>query len=419
LDGLFRKEALHAQRSQWLGEINIAAPLSFVWWAALALALAGAIVLLLMFGQYSRHETVSGQLLPSAGLLTLSAQTTGTLTRTLVYEGEHVAAGQLLAEVSGETATNIGNTHAVVGTQLLAQKAQLLTTLANLKPQSIAQTKDLTSRIGMLQAQIVQFGAELALQNQQADSASDLLKKVEPLRQQGIISTVTFDEYQATALSQEAAVKALTRQRLDTEQQLSTLQAQLTQLPLDTSAKSNQLLNQIAQLDTQLVENEAARSTMLRAPCDGLVSTLVVQPGQNVVAGQPLLSILPQDSKLEAQLLITSSAIGFIEPGNRVILRYRGYPYQKFGQQYGHVQQVSRSALSNTEAESLLGQSASEPLYRVLVKLDRQTINAYGKVEALRPGMTLDADILLDRRNLWQWILEPVNGLRQKLVVHE
>jgi membrane fusion protein len=414
-DGLFREEALQAQRGQWLGAINLATPLSFAWWAALATLLAAAILLFLIFGHYTRRETVSGQLLPSAGLLTLSAQTTGTVTRTLVHEGERVAAGQPLAEISGDLATQMGDTHAVVGAQLRAQEVQLRTTLANLPPQADAQAKDIRSRIGMLQAQIRQIGGQLALQRQQADTTAHLLQKAEPLHQRGIISTVEFDQYQATALSQQAGIKTLRRQRLDTEQQLSSLRSQLAQLPLATAAKANQLRGQLSQLDAQLAENEAARGTVLRAPRAGIVSTLLVKPGQNVAVGQPLLSILPQGSKLEAQLLVTSRAIGFIEAGNRVVLRYQAYPYQKFGQQYGKVVQVSRSALSHTEAASLVGQNVAAPLYRVLVKLDRQSIDAYGKDEALKPGMALNADILLDRRSLWQWVFEPLYGLRQQL----
>ncbi len=416
-DGLFREEVLQERRGQWLGAINLATPLSFAWWAALATLLAAAIVLFLIFGHYTRRETVSGQLLPSAGLLTLSAQTTGTVTRTLVHEGERVAAGQPLAEVSGDLATNMGDTHAVVGAQLRAQEAQLRTTIANLQPQTDAQAKDLRSRIGMLQAQIGQIGGQLALQRQQADTTAHLLQKAEPLHQRGIISTVEFDQYQATALSQQGGIKTLRRQRLDTEQQLSTLQAQLAQLPLATAAKANQLRGQLSQLDAQLAENEAARGTVLRAPRAGIVSTLLVKPGQAVATGQPLLSILPQGSKLEAQLLVPSRAIGFIEAGNRVVLRYQAYPYQKFGQQYGKVVQVSRSALSHAEAASLVGQNVAAPLYRVLVKLDRQTVDAYGNAEALKPGMALNADILLDRRSLWQWVFEPLYGLRQQLAV--
>ncbi|WHZ20057.1 MAG: HlyD family secretion protein [Rhodanobacteraceae bacterium] len=415
---LFRKEALQAQRGQWMGAINLATPLSFVWWALLAAALAAAIVLFLIFGQYTRRADVTGQLEPTAGMLTLSAKTTGIVKRTLVHEGEQVKANQPLVEVAADLVSSMGDTHAVVSAQLRAQETQVRATLANLQPQANEQSRDLRNRIGMLQAQVRQIDVQLALQRKQVITATSFVSKIQPLVTRGVVSVAQFNAYQSAALNDQAQEKALERQRLDTEQQLSALQAQLTQLPLDTTAKANQLRGQLAQLDAQLAENAAQAGTVLRAPRAGIVSTLLVKTGQNVVAGQPVLSILPQGSKLEAQLLVPSSAIGFVAPGNRVVLRYQAYPYQKFGQQYGKVVQVSRSALSNAEVASLLGQNVAVPLYRVLVALDRQHIDAYGKAEALKPGMALNADILLDRRSLWQWVFEPLYGLRQQLAAN-
>jgi len=417
--GLFRTEVLQTQRGNWLGAINLATPLSFKWWAALALALAIAVIAFLIVGHYTRRETVVGQLQPSAGVLTLRAQITGTVTHVFVHEGGQVDAGQPLLEVSSNlVSASMGDTHAVVSTQLRAQEAQIRASLADLQPQATARTNDLQTRIGMLAAQIRQIDGQLALQRKQAVTANNFVEKIRPVLEKGVISLAQFNAYQAAALSDQAEVKALERQRLDTEQQRSTLQAQLTQLPLDNAAKSNQLRGRLAQLDAQLAENEAQRDTLLRAPSTGTVSTLLVKPGQNVTDDQPLLSVLPKSSKLEAQLLVPSSAIGFVSAGDRVVLRYQAYPYQKFGQQYGKVTQVSRSALSPGEAASLLGQNVTTPLYRVLVRLDHQTIDAYGKAEGLKPGMALNADILLDRRNLWQWVFEPLYGLRQQLAAN-
>jgi membrane fusion protein len=416
MTGLFRKEVLQAKRGQWLGAINIATPLSFMWWVLLAATLAVAIVLLLTLGHYTNRATVSGQLVPSTGLHSLSAQTTGTVTRTLVNEGEQVKAGQPLVEVSANlVSTSMGDTHAVVSAQLHAQQAQIRTTLANLQSQADAQAEDLRTRIGMLAAQVHQIDGQLALQREQADTATRFAQTIKPVVDKGIISIAQFNQYQSAALSEQTQVKALARQRLDTDQQRSTLQSQLTQLPLDTAAKANQLRGQLAQIDAQLAQNEAQRSTIVRAPGAGVVSTLVIKTGQNVIAGQAILSILPKDSKLEAQLLVPSRAVGFVDSGDRVMLRYRAYPYQKFGQQYGEVVRISRSALSPAEAAVVLGHASELPLYSVVVALDRQSIDAYGKVEALKPGMALDADILLDRRSLWQWMFEPLYGMRQQL----
>jgi len=419
VDGLFRTEALQAQRGQWLGAINLATPLSFRWWALLALALATAVVLFLVFGQYTRRETVTGQLQPGAGLLTLTARTTGTVTRTFVHEGQRVRAGQALIEVSANlVSARMGDTHAVVAAQLRAQETQVRASLAGLQSQAAVQTKDLQTRIDMLGTQVNQIDGQLALARKQAATSAAFLQKIQPVVQKGIISVAQFNAYQSAALSDQAQVKTLARQRLDTGQQRSNLQAQLAQLPLGSAAKANQLRGQLAQLDAQLAQNAAQGGTLLRAPRAGTVSTLLVKSGQNVASGQSVLSILPAGSQLEAQLLVPSSAIGFVEPSNRVVLRYQAYPYQKFGQQYGKVVQVSRSALSPAETASLLGQNMATPLYRVLVKLDHQSIDAYGKAEALKPGMALDADILLDRRNLWQWVFEPLYGLRQQVAAN-
>jgi len=47
-------------------------------------------------------------------------------------------------------------------------------------------------------------------------------------------------------------------------------------------------------------------------------------------------------------------------------------------------------------------------LYRIKVKLEKQSIQAYGQLQALKPGMTLEADVLQDRRKIWEWVLEPI-----------
>ena len=97
-------------------------------------------------------------------------------------------------------------------------------------------------------------------------------------------------------------------------------------------------------------------------------------------------------------------------------LRYQAYPYQKFGHQRGTVVRVSRSATNPGESTAMAGSGqAQEPYYRVLVALDAQSVTAYGKPEALRPGMLLEADILGERRSLIEWVLEPLFALRGRM----
>ena len=108
-----------------------------------------------------------------------------------------------------------------------------------------------------------------------------------------------------------------------------------------------------------------------------------------------------------------SSAIGFIRPGQPVLLRYQAFPYQKFGHYQGEVASVARSALTQDElARRSSGRStdqhADQPVYPVTVRLQSQTATAYGQPIALQPGMQLEADILIERRRLIEWVLEPL-----------
>ena len=48
---------------------------------------------------------------------------------------------------------------------------------------------------------------------------------------------------------------------------------------------------------------------------------------------------------------------------------------------------------------------------RAGVTLDQQSVAAYGQAQALVPGMQLEADVLLDRRRLIEWLFEPVLGI--------
>jgi membrane fusion protein len=55
--------------------------------------------------------------------------------------------------------------------------------------------------------------------------------------------------------------------------------------------------------------------------------------------------------------------------------------------------------------------ASGEPLYRITVTLNQQTVAAYGKAQTLSPGMQLEADVQLDRRRLIEWLFEPVLGI--------
>jgi len=414
-DSLFRQEALDATRHKLMGTVSLYSP---PWrWLTIGVATATtlALVAFLVFGTYTKRERVAGQLLPAKGLLTVAPPLMGTVIDTRVREGQTVAAGAELMAVSAEVATELGSTRERVGEQLRLQRTRLEADLASQSQLRDEANRGLRARAAALNDQLAQIALQKTQRARQIELAQRQLGKLQSMREQGYASNSQVEQQEAALLDAQARVQDLARQRLDVEQQLDQIRQQLRELPLNTRNQQNDIERKLADVDQSIAENEARRAVILRAPQASVVAALLAKPGQVVNAGQSVVSLLPQGAQLEAQLMVPSRAIGFVRPGARVVLRYQAYPFQKFGQQFGRVSDVSRTALSPQEVANLTGQTnVPEQLYRVIVALDRQDIAAYGKREALRPGMALEADVLIDKRRLIEWVLEPLYALGRR-----
>ena len=82
---------------------------------------------------------------------------------------------------------------------------------------------------------------------------------------------------------------------------------------------------------------------------------------------------------------------------------------------------VSKTALASHELSGMnllpgaLPGAGAEPMYRVTVALASQHVNAYGKAQPLQSGMLLEADVMQDKRRLYEWVLEPLYSLSGRL----
>ncbi len=415
-EGLFREEVLVARQSEWLGSIRLQAPRVGWYFFGFGLAAVAAVLVLLVDGHYTRHERVDGTLVPSSGLLTLTPVASGIVSHVLVHEGDRVHVGQPLVEISGEQdSVSLGDTQAAIATQLQFKRDRLQADIVSQQYLAQQQHHDLQTRLALMRGQIAQLDEQVSIQEQRANSSMSLYNEWSKYASSGVVSKLQILQQHDTALDGLALVKQLKGQALQLQQQAAELQGQLSQLPATTANKSNDTERQIADVAQALSQNAAQRAVVLRAPADGTVANILVHPGQTVTAQQSTMTVLPANSELLAELWVPTQAIGFIHAGAPVVMRYQAYPYQKFGQHLGRVLAVSRSAVSATEVGHLLGQDIEDPRYRVQVALDSQSVVAYGQVEGLKPGMTLDADVLLDRRRLIEWVFEPLTGFTRGL----
>lgn len=156
--------------------------------------------------------------------------------------------------------------------------------------------------------------------------------------------------------------------------------------------------------------SDAARRQLVRAPQDGVLAALLADPGQAVSPAAPVATLVPQGAVLQAQMQAPGKALGFVQPGQAVRLRLEAFPYQKFGQLEGRVLQVSRTPMATPDRAP---GAAGEALFRITVALDDAALRAWP--QPLAAGLRLQADVLLERRRLIEWLFEPLFGLQHRL----
>ena len=415
---LFRPEALAGQQQAWLGHIQLLRPLSLRLLTMTAITAAIGVGAFLSLAEYTRKSRVSGYLVPDRGVLRINAPQAATVLSREVTEGQQVKAGDVLFVLALDSASQ---TVEGIAQNLAARQRSLGQTAEQQQQLSQAQIRALVLRRAGLQRELVQMQAEAALHAERLALAREALARLEKLRSDQFISTAQVQTKREEILGLQAQAQGLERQRESLQRDLQTAEAEALELPLRAQVQQGEIACDLAALQQQGLETEGRRRLVLRAPSDGIVATLQAEPGQSVAAGTALVSVLPAQTQMLAQLYAPSSAVGFLHATQPVHLRYQAFPYQKFGQQSGKVVSVSRTPLSPAELAGLnlpvaLSQGAlSEPLYRITVSLDRQTVAAYGQEQALAAGMQLDADVLLERRTLIEWIFEPLLSLKRRV----
>ncbi|HEY0818694.1 MAG TPA: HlyD family efflux transporter periplasmic adaptor subunit, partial [Rhizobacter sp.] len=274
------------------------------------------------------------------------------------------------------------------------------------------QSAALQRQIADMRGELAQIEAEAALQAQRLALAQQAQTRLESLRHDNFVSSAQVQAKAEEVLGLRAQLQGLERQRAAQQREIGNLEAQVRELPLRMQAQQGELERDLAVVAQRSAESEAQSRLVVRAPEDGMVTAVVAERGQPATPGVALASLLPADAKLQAHLFAPSSAVGFVRADQSVQLRYQAYPYQKFGHQAGQVLQVSRTPLQAAELADLSLPARTgdghEPLYRITVTLDRQAVQAYGVAQPLAPGMQLDADVMLDRRRLIEWIFEPL-----------
>lgn len=414
MSNIFRPEVLHARIDRMHGAILLARPVSSWVLVSSGISIALLIILYLCFGTYTKRTSAVGLLLPTKGTIRIQSPASGVISERRVSEGQHVRKGEVLFILADERRMAGENDNRrlsdVRAGSLSERRSSLLRSRENARLLGEQTQHGVRNRLVSLREALSRSDQEIALQARRIEASAGMLDRHRALAQSQFVSELALQEKEDQFAALHAQLLGMQRQQAELARDISAAEDELQQAPTRTDGRIAELDRDLAALSQEVIEVQTRDQYAVTAPMDGVITAITGQPGQST-SGQAIAILLPEDVELVAHLFTPSRAVGFVEKGQKVRLRYQAYPYQKFGQYAGTVIEVSRNPIQPSELPSAFPLLTQEGVYRIAVKLDAQRISSFGKEISLLPGMMLDADIEQDKRRLIEWMLEPVYSL--------
>ncbi|HHS1628293.1 TPA: HlyD family secretion protein [Neisseria meningitidis] len=417
---LFRPEVFQAKKNRWTGQIVLVRPFSLQFLTFFAVSLAAILVAFLIFGSYTNKTTVTGQLLPTTGVVRVYSQDMGVIAHQHVMNGDFVKKGDVLFTLSTSRNDNNGSIQARLLAEAELKKSLSEQEIIMKKRVHAAEKTAQENTVHRFQNQMQHVRNQIIMQEKRIAISEKMLEKQRYLAKMDAISELEKNSYEIALLELKAGLAAYQREADNLAREITVQQSNLKNLPEQQATEISQLERAVSVYQQEILDYQQRNEQTIRATISGYVSSINTEIGQQVDTNKLLMSIVPKESELLANLYVPSRAIGFVKPNDKVILRYQACPYQKFGHAEGHVISIAQTALGAQEWTNLgniFTQTAqvNEPVYLIKVKLDNQHIRIYGTEKKLQIGMILEADILHENKRLYEWILDPLYQVMGKI----
>lgn len=408
MSDLFRKQAVdHVLRGRLDGRVILATPISVKVLGALAALIVIAVITFALVSSYARRETATGWLTPDQGVVRAAALAGGQVSEIATQEGAQLRPGDPIARLRLDLDTDAGAS----GDQILqalqvqadAARESALAEIASLE----AETERLGTTLQGYRRERREVQDQIELQREQVALAQEQIDRAVQLSERGFLSGRELDDRRQRALSARQSLAAFERTLATLDRQIADTLSAIETAPLTIEAARARARSAEAGLQERVSGQTARSQAIIASPTAARVAALPVRPGQTVAPGETIAVLVPDGGQLIAELYLPTRAVGFIAPGQEVQLRIDAFPHQRFGTTPAVITSVSRTVLAPNEA-AIPGLVLTEPVFRVEAALDLTEIEAYGEVIPLQPGLLVSADIIIDRRNLIEWLFDPL-----------
>ena len=406
---LFRNEVTRRSRDRLHGAISLSLPLAWqvIGYGLLVGILIGA--LFLAMASYGRIVSVTGSVTLTSGVASIVATRSGVVTTVPVKEGQRVTRMSPLLRIRSEDETLGGVTaSSEIRTSLLQQGNQIGAQVDLLRAAAIAGSDRLRAQIHGLNNEIDSLRNQIADQQRLIATAQLDFDNAKQVAVRGFISRRDLDLREATLISRRQGLDQMQQLVSSKNAEIETAERGIEELSAAASAQIVGSRREQAALTERLAQADTSHGYAIVSPVDGTVSAVTARVGQAVETGQQLMMIVPTGATTQVELLIPTSAIGFVAPRQEVRLAVDAFPYQKFGTVPAVVETISASTITPPGGKDVV------PVYLVTARLSRSWVPAFGKRQALQPGMSVSARIVTERRSLLRWLFEPLYAVGKR-----
>jgi len=407
-------------------------PRVVMWLVLLLIAALGAWA---AFGRVDIVSSAEGRLVPASQLRIVQPAEGGVVLSILVREGDSVRAGQLLARMDVQAAEadarTVGAELAMRGLQLRRIEAELggtvLAISASDPPALHAQVEaQRDARVRAYENSLAEERAVIARSRREMQAAAETREKLAAalphLREQ----ESAFERLAQEGFAGKLMRQQRTRERIEAEQDVRAQEHRVEGARASIEQSERRMAqisaNYLAQLRGERVEADShlsrlvqerdklahrTRAAELRAPADGVIKDLATHTPRSVLApGTVLMTLVPRDEKLVAEVWLPNQDAGFVRAGQAARLKFASYPFQKYGMLDGKVLRVSADSSERPVADK--ARPGTGFAYRAMVELSGAELRAGDARHALLPGMQLTAEIRISDRTVLEYLLSPV-----------
>lgn len=410
-----------------------------------ATSLLFAILLLwAIFGQLDIIASADGRLIPQTYVKIVQPADAGIVQEILVKEGQAVQAGQVLMRMDTQVARADQKT---IETELALRALQLRRIDAELAGRPLARTpgdpSDLYRQIAAQYDDRRRAFEDAAGQAREAlrktrrdyEAGREVLAKLDEVApilkaqsdayadmgREGFAPQVTVRDKQREYLekardlrAQQETVASLAAAVAQADRQLSQIASKYR---ADLQNERVEAEGQYRKLQQELVKQEHKSGLLeLKASQTGIVKDLATHTVGTVVSpGTVIVSLVPENEPLVAEVMVKNDDVGFVFPGQTVKIKLAAYPFQKYGMLDGEIIHVGPDASDNANpvpARDGTGKERTTPpatlAYKALVTLKSQVLESQGRILKLVSGMQVVAEINEGQRTVMEYLLSPV-----------